>query len=93
MTDTLRSEARQLIQQAVEAELADFLAQFADQRDERGRSAVVRNGYQPKREVLTGVGPVTVSDPSCPKGLDHSVTPLETPPRVSNWNAGLQKSH
>ncbi len=49
-----------MIQQAIEAELAEFLAGYAGQVDARGRRAVVRNGYLPEREILTGVGPVRV---------------------------------
>ncbi|EGV31203.1 transposase, mutator type, partial [Thiorhodococcus drewsii AZ1] len=47
----LRKGARELIAQAVEAELASFLAGHADQRLEDGRRAVVRNGYLPERTV------------------------------------------
>lgn len=59
----LRDGARQLIHQAVEAELAAFLADYEHVTDVHGRRCVVRNGYQPEREVLTGVGPVTVQTP------------------------------
>lgn len=54
----LRAGARQLLAQAVEAELAELLAAYRERRDGQGRAAVVRNGYLPEREVLTGVGPV-----------------------------------
>lgn len=63
LTERLRTGARRLIQQAVEAELAEVLARYAEQRDDRGRLAVVRNGYLPEREILTGVGPVPVKVP------------------------------
>jgi hypothetical protein len=39
--------AQQLIATAVEAELASYLAQFADLRTETGHAAVVRNGHHP----------------------------------------------
>ena len=39
------------------------MAGYAGHRDEQGRAAVVRNGYLPEREVLTGVGAVTVKVP------------------------------
>ncbi|EGV28694.1 transposase mutator type [Thiorhodococcus drewsii AZ1] len=55
--------ARELIAQAVEAELASFLAGYADQRLEDGRRVVVRNGYLPERTVQTGLGDVTVKVP------------------------------
>ena len=60
LTELLRNGARRLIQQAIEAELAEMLAKYEGQTDEQGRRAVVRNGYLPEREILTGVGPVTV---------------------------------
>lgn len=63
LTELVRSGARKLIEQALEAELAELLSQHAGRRDERGRAAVVRNGYLPERQVLTGVGPVSVKVP------------------------------
>jgi putative transposase len=59
----LRTGARELIAQAVEAELAGFLDGFAEQRLEDGRRAVVRNGYLPERTVQTGIGEVEVRVP------------------------------
>lgn len=52
-----------MLQAAVEAEAEEFVARHADRRDERGRREVVRNGYLPRREVLTGIGPLAVSVP------------------------------
>jgi len=63
LTELLRSGVQRLIQQAVEAELAELLAQYAGETAACGRSAVVRNGYLPAREVLTGIGPVPVKVP------------------------------
>ena len=63
LTELLRNGARQLIEQAVEAELAEFMRQYADQVLANGRAAVVRNGFQPEREIQTGIGPVTVKIP------------------------------
>jgi len=59
----LRAGARELIAQAVEAELASFLERVAGQRLEDGRQAVVRNGYLPERRVQTGIGEVEVRVP------------------------------
>ncbi|KYZ86108.1 TetR family transcriptional regulator, partial [Alcanivorax sp. KX64203] len=53
--ELLRQGARDLIAKAVKAELATFLAQYADQRLDDGRQAVVRNGYLPERTVQTGI--------------------------------------
>ena len=61
--ELLRQGARDLIAKAVEAELATFLAQYADQRLDDGRQAVVRNGYLPERTVQTGIGDVEIKVP------------------------------
>lgn len=59
----LREGARELIAQAVEAELAGFLEAFSEHRLEDGRRAVVRNGHLPERTVQTGIGEVSVRVP------------------------------
>jgi len=63
LTELLRSGARRLLEQAVAAELQEFLSTTASRYDERGLAAVVRNGYQPERDILTGIGPVAVRMP------------------------------
>lgn len=63
LTDILRQGAQQLLAQAVEAEVQDWLTQRTEHRDEHGRQQVVRNGHMKQRTLLTGVGPVTVEQP------------------------------
>ena len=63
LTEVLRQGARELLQQAVEAEVAEFVARHRELKDERERQRVVRNGYQPEREVQTGIGDVPVKRP------------------------------
>jgi putative transposase len=63
LTEILRQGARTLLAQAVEAEVADFLAKHADLKTEDGRQRVVRHGHLPEREVLTGIGSVAVRQP------------------------------
>lgn len=63
MHELLCQGVRDLIAKAVEAELATFLAQYADTTLEDGRQAVVRNGFLPERTVQTGIGDVTVKVP------------------------------
>lgn len=63
LTELLRRGACQLLQHAVEAELAAFLDVFKDRKLDDGRAAVVRNGHHPEREIQTGIGPVTVRVP------------------------------
>ncbi len=63
ITELLRVGAQQLIQRAVETELAELLSHHGDRRTETGNAGVVRNGYLPERELQTGLGPVTVQIP------------------------------
>src|SRR3954449_2257240 len=63
LTEILRSGARALLTQAVEAEVAEFLAKHADLKTETGHQRVVRHGHLPEREIMTGIGPVAVRQP------------------------------
>ncbi len=63
LSTMLREGAQRLIAEALQIEFDGFLSQFAERRDEEGRLAVVRNGWQPRRELLTGLGPVGVRVP------------------------------
>jgi transposase-like protein len=63
LTEVLRSGARELLQQAIEAEVAAFVAQHRELKDEYQHQRVVRNGYQPERTIQTGIGEVPVKAP------------------------------
>lgn len=63
LDDLIQRGARQIIQQAIEAELATLLEQYGNVKTLDGRRAVVRNGYLPEREVVTAIGPVPVKVP------------------------------
>jgi len=63
LTDILRAGARDLIQQAVEAELSALLEAHSEDYIEDGRARLVRHGHLPEREVTTGIGTVSVKVP------------------------------
>ena len=63
LTDILRAGARDLIQQAVEAELSALLEAHSEDCIEDGRARLVRHGHLPEREVTTGIGTVSVKVP------------------------------
>jgi transposase-like protein len=60
LTAVLRSGARRLLAQAVEAEAEAFLAAMKALRLPDGRERLVRHGHGPERLVQTGIGPVAV---------------------------------
>ena len=63
LTDVLRQGARELLATAVRAEVSEFIASHANLLDDEGRQRLVRHGFLPEREVLTGIGKVTVQVP------------------------------
>ena len=62
LREFLLREASDLLQQAIEAELAWFLSRSTAAVAGRRRT-VVRNGYQPPRELMTALGPVSIRLP------------------------------
>ncbi|VFA90185.1 Uncharacterised protein [Gordonia paraffinivorans] len=59
----IRDGARQMLAAALQAEVAAYVAMFADQRDKKGHRLVVRIVYHHPREVLTTTGAVEVKAP------------------------------
>ena len=58
-----RKGAREMIAQALEEEVRTYLETYADCRDAAGHRLVVRNGHKPERQILTGIGPLAVTQP------------------------------
>lgn len=63
LTDLIRSGARRLIEQALEAELASLLEAHAHYKTPDGHARVVRHGHLPERQIMTSVGAVPVKVP------------------------------
>ena len=63
LTDVLREGARELLATAVQAEVSEFLATHKHLLDDEGRQRLVRHGFLPEREVMTGIGKVAVKVP------------------------------
>ena len=66
LTAVLRSGARRLLAQAVEAEAEAFLATLSGVRLPDGRERLVRHGHGPERQVRIPTKPATDSDRSQP---------------------------
>lgn len=63
MTEILRAGAQKMLATAIQEEVEEWLAQRAHFRDEHGRRQVVRNGFLPEREIVTGIGRIEVQQP------------------------------
>jgi len=61
--EIVREGARRMLAAALQAEVDEYIARFADCRDEAGRRLVVRNGSAQPRQVLTSAGAVEVQAP------------------------------
>ena len=94
LTEILRSGAKRLIEQAVEAEFAAFLTSHGGLKLPDGRQRVVRHGHDPVRPIQTGIGPVEVEKP---KARDRGALSTEERIRYSSsilpkWGAGARKA-
>jgi putative transposase len=71
LEDLAREGARQLLAQALENEVAEFVENHRGMTTGEGRRSVVRNGHMPERELLTGIGPLKIRQPRVDdRGLD-----------------------
>jgi glycine/D-amino acid oxidase-like deaminating enzyme len=58
-----RDGARRMLEQALEAEVDDYIERFRSLRDSGGRALVVRNGRARARTVVVGAGVLDVRAP------------------------------
>ena len=63
LSEILRAGAQRLLTQAIEDEVTDWIESRSNLTNEAGHRQVVRNGRLPKREILTGLGPLEVEQP------------------------------
>ena len=63
LDEVLREGAQRMLRQAIEAEVAAYIDEHQDERDEHGRRLVVRNGTKPRRRIGTGVGEIEIAQP------------------------------
>ncbi len=55
--------ARRMLAVALEAEVDDYVTAFADERDEKGRRLVTRNGHAEPRTITTAAGGIEIGAP------------------------------
>lgn len=63
LDELVREGARRMLQAALETEVAEYIDQHRKQLADDGHRLVVRNGYLPERDLVTGVGPVRLKQP------------------------------
>jgi putative transposase len=63
LEELARQGAQQLLAQALEVEVEEFLEKHQGKTDVEGRRQVVRNGYMPARQLVTGIGRLRIVQP------------------------------
>lgn len=63
LSEILKQGAQQMLAQAIEAEVAEWIDAHAGATDASGRRQVVRNGYLPSRKIVTALGEIPVRQP------------------------------
>ena len=63
LTDILRRGAQDMLAEAIENEVAEYIRTHGHHRDDQGHRLVVRNGHLPGRTIQTGIGPVEIQQP------------------------------
>ena len=58
-----RKGARKVLQIALENEVEEYIQKHSHLTDSDGKRVVVKNGHMPQRNITTGMGPLTVTQP------------------------------
>jgi len=60
LTGILQAGTTELLVTAIQAEVQEFLSLYQQLTDGQGRHCVVRNGYLPERQIMTGPGEIDI---------------------------------
>jgi transposase-like protein len=90
LDEIAREGARRMLAQALEAEVADYLARHQE-RDEHGRAQVDRNGKARPRKVTLGSGTIEVRAPLA-QGRRGAADPLPARPVHGRFQRGPGRS-
>jgi putative transposase len=63
LEEYLRTGARKMLQAALQLEVSEYIDRFKSLTDPEGHRQVVRNGYSPARDLVTGIGKIEVKQP------------------------------
>lgn len=63
LEEIAREGARRLLIEAMETEVAEYIEKHEEKRNSEGRRLVVRNGYMPERDLVTGIGSLPFRQP------------------------------
>ena len=58
-----RKGAQKMLKLALENEVEEYIQKYSDEVDKDGKRIVVKNGSMPKRDIVTGMGPIAITQP------------------------------
>ena len=58
-----REGAKKMLQIALENEVKEYIEAHKDLKDKEKKKVVVKNGYHPQREIISGLGPIRIRQP------------------------------
>jgi len=58
-----RGGAQKMLKLALENEVDEYVEKHSSKVDRNGKKIVVKNGSMPKRDIVTGIGPLTIKQP------------------------------
>ena len=73
LEDLAREGARVMLQYALKNEVREFIEKHQNNTYQNGKRKVVRNGSHPKRDIITGIGPIKIKQPR----VDDRLIPAE----------------
>lgn len=63
LEELAREGARRMLQEALESEVEEFCEKLREGQEVSHRAVAVRNGHLPTRKLVTGIGPLEVTQP------------------------------
>jgi len=80
LEEVLRDGARKMLQMVLESEIDEFIKDFQERTGKTASGIIAKNGYHPEREILTGIGKISVKQPRIDdrKAREDSEKPLFT---------------
>ena len=63
LSEIIRKGAQRILKEALEIEIETFIDKYRELRIRGNKQRIVRNGYLVEREIVTGVGKVSVKAP------------------------------
>ncbi|MBA7567284.1 IS256 family transposase ISPaac1 [subsurface metagenome] len=70
-----RAGAQKMLKLAMEDEVEEYIQKHSEKVDMEGKKIVVKNGYMPERNIVTGMGPLAIKQPRIDdRALDERFT-------------------